>query len=787
MKKSNLHLRERYNGSTKDILVRLFWLLIISLTAVQCAQRKPLPEGQPIALIPQPIQMQPAAGQFTLNKETTLHIKGEEALGVAAYLAEMITEASTFALKLDTTGKTSQNNFILLEISGAGGPEHYGLTVTPSQIRIQASDAVGLFYGVQTLRQLLPATVEKKNKTTEAWAVPAVSIQDQPAFAWRGMHLDVSRHFFSVDFVKQFIDRLALYKFNTLHIHLSDDQGWRLQIKRYPQLTEKGAWRILNNQDSVCLEKATTNPDFALPEEFFKTENGVKVYGGYYSQDNIRDMVSYAEKRFITIVPEIDMPGHMNAAIPSFPDLTCVDQGGWGKLFTVPLCPCEETTYEFVENILSEVASLFPGQYIHIGADEVDESSWLKSKPCTALLKEKKWKTSRELHSYFVNRVNAIVTRLGKKTIGWDEIVDGHVDSTITVMYWRGWVPNAPAVAASRGHNVIMSPTSHCYFDYEQDEKTIEHVYSFNPVPEQVAGTEVDKIIGLQANIWTEYIPTVARLDYMTMPRMMALAEAAWNTQKDWRSFSERLQQHYGRLDQLNILYRLPDLPGLEKHIVFTDTAHLALTLPVGVMETRFTTNGGAPTTRYEHPIRIDSTTTVNLLTVGSGGRPGNRYTIRFEQQSYLAPVSTKDVLPGLSCRYFEGSYNSVTKIDAKDFTKETVAPSINIPAYPKANSFGLIFEGYIEVPAEGIYTFYLTSDDGSVLQIGDRMVVHDDGYHSAREVSGQIALAKGLHPITLKYFEGGGGGSLRLLYKGPGIVKQAIANGMLKRSTSKN
>ncbi|MBL0745871.1 family 20 glycosylhydrolase [Chryseolinea lacunae] len=784
MEKSNLNLSARFTRNTKGNLARLCCALIVGVLAMQCSPRQPLPEEQPIALIPQPIQLQPDAGQFTLNKETTLHSKGKEASGVAAYLADMISDASTFALKSDSTGDASQNNSILLEISGTGGPEHYSLTVTPTQIHIQASDAVGLFYGVQTLRQLLPAAVEKKNKATEAWSVPAVSIQDQPAFAWRGMHLDVSRHFFSVEFIKQFIDRLSLYKFNTLHLHLSDDQGWRLQINRYPELTEKGAWRVLNNQDSVCLDKATTNPDFALPEEFFKTENGVKVYGGYYSQENIRDIVAYAQKRFITIVPEIDMPGHMNAAIPSFPDLTCIDQGGWGKLFTVPLCPCEETTYAFVENVLSEVASLFPGQYIHIGADEVDESSWLKSKPCAALLKEKKWKTSRELHSYFVNRVNAIVTKLGKKTIGWDEIVDGKVDSTITVMYWRGWVPNAPAVAASRGHNVIMSPTSHCYFDYEQDEKTTEHVYSFNPVPEQLTGTDATKIIGLQANIWTEYIPTVARLDYQTMPRMMALAEAAWNTTKDWNSFNERLQQHYSRLDQMNIKYRLPDLPALEKHVVFTDTAQLALTLPVGVVETRFTTNGGEPTTRYEHPIRIDSTTTVNLLTVGSGERPGNRYTIRFEQQTYLAAVSTQDLLPGLSCRYFEGpSYNSVSKIDAKDFKKQTVAPNISLPTYPKANSFGLIFEGFIDVPAEGIYTFYLTSDDGSVLQIGDRMVVNDDGYHSAREVSGQIALAKGVHPITLKYFEGGGGGSLRLLYKGPGIDKQGIPDGVLKRS----
>ncbi|HEY8934510.1 MAG TPA: family 20 glycosylhydrolase, partial [Cyclobacteriaceae bacterium] len=632
---------------------------------------------------------------------------------------------------------------------------------------------------------------EVKNKKTESWQVPVLSIEDNPQFAWRGMHLDVSRHFFSVEFVKTFIDRLALYKLNKLHLHLTDDQGWRIEIKKYPQLTEKGAWRTLNNQDSSCLKKAVTNSDFALPAEFFKEKDGHKVYGGYYTQDDIKDIVAYAAKRFVTIVPEIDMPGHMNAAITSFPDLTCVDAGGWGKLFTIPLCPCEETTYTFITNVLNEVAPLFPGEYIHIGADEVDESSWLKSGACKKLLKEKGWTSSKELHSYFVNRVNKIVNGLGKKTIGWDEIIDGNVDSSITVMYWRGWVSKASAIATSRHHNVIMSPTSHCYFDYEPDDKTLESMYSFNPIPADVAADDKQRIIGLQANIWSEVIPTPARLDYMTMPRMTALAEVGWSgtDNKNWSDYSSRVAQHYSRWDELGINYRLSDIQGLKKHVAFTTTTTLDITVPEGVSEIRYTVDGSEPDANtnskvYDHPLQIDSSVTIKLLTYGFKGRAGNRYIIDFQKQDYLKPITVNaKVKNGLACKYFEGSYSSVSKISQADLKKETVVDSISYPAFCRESVFALEFNGLIDIPAEGVYTFYLSSDDGSTLQIGDRLVINHDGYHGNIEMDGQVVLAKGLHPFHLKYFDGGGGKSLSLQYEGPGVVKQKIPSTLFKIS----
>ncbi len=753
-------------------------LILISFLLMQCSKKNDDSVKGTLAIIPNPVTWKAGEGYFTIDKHTTLYVKGtEEARQVGKYLATIISAASSFDITITDDG--SHKNVIVLEIAPQKKKESYSLDITGDQITILATDAAGLFYGVQSLRQMLPANIEVKDKKTNAWQVPIASISDEPAFAWRGMHLDVSRHFFSVDFIKQFIDRLALYKFNKLHLHLTDDQGWRLQINRYPQLTDEGAWRVLNNQDSACLKRAATNSDFVLPEEFFKDINGVKKYGGFYTQQEMKTIIDYAAKRFITIVPEIDMPGHMNAAIPSFPELTCIDQGGWGKLFTTPLCPCEETTYQFISNVLTEVATLFPGEYIHIGADEVDESSWLKSTVCKELLKKNKWNSTKQLHSYFVNRVNGIVKGLNKKAIGWDEIIDGVVDTSITVMYWRGWVANAPALAASRGHQVIMSPTSHCYFDYEPDDRTLESMYSFDPIPTSVAEGERKNIIGTQANIWTEAIPTIARLDYLTMPRMTALAEVAWNRSKNWNDFSSRISNQYARWDVMNIKYRLPDLPDLKKHVVFIDTAQLKLTIPEGVTEVRYTLDGTEPDSsslRYEKPLPVNATTTIKLLTLGYLRRAGNRYTVRFEKQNYLPAVTTEaGFVNGLTCNYFEGEYNSVNQISAKDLKKQIIVDTIGIPSIARPSVFALKFNAFIEIKEEGIYTFYVSSDDGSTLQIGDRMVVNNDGYHSGGEVSGQIALSKGDHPVVLKYFDGGGGNSLKLYYEGPGRANQKI------------
>jgi hexosaminidase len=323
-----------------------------------------------------------------------------------------------------------------------------------------------------------------------------------------------------------------------------------------------------------------------------------------------------------------------------------------------------------------------------------------------------------------------------------------------------------------------MSPTSHSYFDYQPDHSTLKHTYFFNPVPTGITPAAGKRIKGIQANIWTEYIPTVARLDFQTMPRMVAMAEVAWTQQKDWNSFQERMAIHYSRLDALQIQYRLPDIPNLQPHQVFIDTARIDFAIPNGVTRVLYTTDGTQPDStsqRYEKAFTVDSTTTIRLATYGAAGRSGNAYTIRYEKQDYLPGVTLSAPEAGLNCRYYQGAYRSVKQIAPKDFKKQTRVLTVMIPEVPGGIGFGLEFTGYINVPEKGIYTFYLNSDDGSALKIGGRMVVDNDGEHGDREIGGQIALDKGWHPIDLRFFDGGGGKFLTLQYEGPGVSRQNI------------
>jgi hexosaminidase len=752
----------------------IFWIGCI-LILLQCSGEKD-PQPGSLSIIPYPVTLTPGEGKFVIDKDTRIVAIDSGAHQAASILAEILSSASSFSLT--PTQEESTAHVIRLNIKPGYGPEEaYELEVTEESIVLTASTTAGLFYGIQTLRQMLPAAIEKKDKSTASWSVPAAHIQDNPKYSYRGMHLDVSRHFFPVSFVKNFIDRLALYKFNRLHLHLTDDQGWRIQIKKYPELTDKGAWRKFNDQDSVCIEKSKDNPDFALPAELIKDTPEGKVYGGFYTQEEIREMVQYAADRQITIVPEIDMPGHMKAALNSYPELSCVDGSGWGKLFSIPLCPCEETTYEFAENILSEIVDLFPGQYVHIGGDEVDKLTWGQAKACKDLIQKERLAGVDQLQGYFIRRLEKFLQSKGKKMIGWDEVLDGGVDSTTAIMYWRGWVTEAPIKAAQGHHEVIMSPTSHCYFDYAPDRTTLEKLYAFNPIPEKLSSSEASRISGVQANIWTEWIPTAARLDYLTMPRMLALAEVGWAKPTSYEAFNARVSDHYLRMDELGINYRLPDLPALQEHVVFIDQATLTLDKPKAVTEIRYTTDGSAATAsskNYEGPITIDTTTTFRIITLGAGGRAGNQYTLRYEKQTYLQ--STQPTFVDVKCRYFEGeTFRSVKDTVSAKFIREAVMREIALSDFHREDNFALRFKTYLQVPEDGIYTFHLSSDDGSILRIGDRTVINQDGFQGGNEVHGQVALQKGSHLLELSYFEAGGGNSVSLEYEGPGTARRKL------------
>ncbi len=444
--------------------------------------------------------------------------------------------------------------------------EGYRLSVTKNGIGLMASKPAGIFYGLQTLYQLLPDNIVSKQKSVISdLQVPVMTIEDHPRFGWRGLMLDVSRHFFNVSQVKDYIDQMAKYKFNLLHLHLTDDQGWRLQIKSLPKLTEVGAWRV---------DKTGTFGKFSTP-----ASDEPKSYGGFYTHDDIKELVQYAKERFINILPEIDIPGHSLAAIAAYPELTCtpgtytVNSGeqfmiwpGNGQHFygilDNTLCPANEKVFEFIDKVFTEVAQLFPFEYIHMGGDETARNFWEKSEVIKALIQKENLKNLDEVQSYFVNRVEKIINAKGKKMIGWDEILEGGLAPNAAVMSWRGM--KGGIEAAKQGHEVVMSPTDFTYIDYMQSDVVMEppvyatlrlkKTYQFEPVPE---GVNPSLIKGGQANLWTEQVYNMRQAQYMTWPRGFAIAEVLWSPKekRDWNNFVQRTEKQFQRLDAAEVKY----------------------------------------------------------------------------------------------------------------------------------------------------------------------------------------------------------------------------------------
>ncbi len=531
--------------------ITLFFFVAQLFTFFSCqndSQQNLNVTAESLGLVPVPASLEIQKGRFKLSKSTTIQASGKAA-SIASYLNGHLQKFYGFALEI-TDKAGGKNAIVLQEIAknNEGGKEAYSLQVNSKGISILGEPA-GLFYGIQTLIQLLP--LEK----SESLTIPAVQIDDRPRFGYRGMHLDVGRHFMPVAFVKKYIDQIARHKMNTFHWHLTEDQGWRIEIKKYPKLTEIGAWRketvIGHNRDK--------------PQKF----DG-KRSGGFYTQEEIKDIVAYAADRFITVIPEIEMPGHSLAALAAYPELGCTEgpfevATKWG-IFNDVYCPNEET-FRFLEDVLTEVIALFPSPYIHIGGDECPKTRWEESAFCQQLIKKEGLKDEHELQSYFIQRIEKFLNSKGKQIIGWDEILEGGLAPNATVMSWRGI--KGGIAAAKQHHNVIMTPTDYCYFDYYQSESKdteplaiggflpVEKVYSYEPIPEELTAAEAKYILGAQANVWTEYIPTPAQAEYMIFPRMCALAEVVWSPKekRNWNSFTTRMQTHFKRLDAFHINY----------------------------------------------------------------------------------------------------------------------------------------------------------------------------------------------------------------------------------------
>lgn len=512
----------------------------------------PTPDTSPqtdhnLHIIPKPQKIERKQGFFVLSSTFSV---GPPPLGsdkAISYLKSWLSRRLNLSLFEDSAAP----NLVFITDEDLAR-EGYRLHIEKNQIKLSASDEAGFFYGIISLIQLVATNTSATTAMKQKIQIPCVTIEDEPTFAYRGMHLDVARHFFPVDFIKKYIDLLALYKFNRFHWHLTEDQGWRIEIKQYPKLQEIAAYR-----------KETLVGHYSdQPHQF----DG-QPYGGYYTQEEIKAVVKYAEERCITIIPEIEMPGHSRAALAAYPELACSDgpfevATKWG-VFEEVYCPKEET-FIFLENVLSEVMALFPGQYIHIGGDECPKTAWKNSRFCQQLMQEKGLKDENELQRYFINRIEKFLNQNGRQIIGWDEILEGGLTPHATVMSWRG--ERGGIEAAKAGHQVVMTPTSHCYFDYYQSDHPneplaiggylpLEKVYRYHPIPEELTEQEAQYILGAQANLWTEYIPTPQKAEYMAFPRAIALSEGVWSGKenKNFEDFINRLIPHFSWLKSMDV------------------------------------------------------------------------------------------------------------------------------------------------------------------------------------------------------------------------------------------
>jgi len=730
---------------------------VLLVAAVPAVAQQGLP-----SLVPLPSHVVPGNGVFTLRPGTALVTHGTGTGRAAARLREIALEAAAGEL----TGADATAGRVALRLDAAyrdATGEGYRLVVTPAGVTITARTGAGLFHGTETLRQLLRAD----------GSIPAVAIDDAPRFRWRGMHLDVGRHFFDVAFIKRYIDLLARYKLNTFHWHLTEDQGWRLEIRKYPKLVEVGSCRA----------------ETVVGREFDPYRGDGVRYCGFYTQDEVREIVKYAADRYVTVVPEIEMPGHSRAALAAYPELGCGPGPyevwtTWGVSEDI-YCPSEHT-FAFLQDVLTEVMALFPSSFIHIGGDEAPKAAWKRSPVARDVMARAGLKNEERLQSWFVHRIDRFLASRGRRLVGWDEILEGGLAPGATVMSWRGI--DGGIAAARAGHDVVMTPTSHLYFDYYQGDARfeplaggglvpLERVYAYEPVPSSLTRAQARHILGAQGNVWTEYMATSAQVEYMALPRMLALAEVVWSSKaaRSWDGFVARLPAQLATLDRIGVNYRLPNVVGLEAdQLVLRDTVSVRLTAPLADATIRYTIDGSDPgtsATAYESPFPLpvdEAGTVVTARVFLSGGRTSPPRSARYSRGRLReAEPADHPWRDGLALRYYEGRARSVADLDTLAVARDTVIDDVVMPRLARAENWGARYTGAVRVPADGVWTFRLSSDDGSRLWIGDRLVVDGDGSHATQERRGQVALRAGWHPIRVEYFQSGGGRQLSLRVQG--------------------
>ncbi|WP_195470970.1 family 20 glycosylhydrolase [Bacteroides xylanisolvens] len=719
---------------------------------------------QEIAILPTPVSLTEQSGSFVLKDGMKIGVSDQSLFPVVGYLQEILRNVISSSVEV-TIDKNQVDMYFQLKDTG-GKPGSYKLQSTPEYIQVEAYDYSGIISAITTIRQLLPAAIEVQGEK-QTYSIPVVQIEDVPRFEWRGFMLDASRHFWSKDEVKHVLDLMSLYKLNKFHWHLSDDQGWRIEIEKYPLLTEKGAWRKFNEQDRICMARAKEedNTDFLIPEDKIRIVEGDTLYGGYYTHDDIKEIVAYATQRGIDVIPEIDMPGHFLAAISQYPELACDGLIGWGENFSSPVCPGKDATLEFCQNVFKEVFELFPYEYVHMGGDEVEKANWKKCPLCQKRIRTEKLGSVEELQAWFVRDMEKFFLANGKRLIGWDEVVADGLSSDAAITWWRSWAKDALPTATAQKQKVIACPNEYFYFDYAQDQNSVKKILAYDPCSDDRLSPEQKKYIwGVQANLWSEWIPTMKRIEYLIVPRMIALSEIAWAepaAKPSLEEFYRQLVPQFKRMDVMRVNYRVPDLQGFYKVNAFIDETTVDLTCPLPGTEIRYTTDGSMPTkesTLYNGALDVTETTDFAFRTFRPDGSPSDVAHTKYVKAPYAEAVTAPAALqPGLKAVWHDFRGNLCADIDAAPVKGEYVVESVSIPEEVKGN-IGLVMTGYLEVPADGIYTFALLSDDGSTLTLDGELLGDNDGAHSSVEIIVQKALKAGLHPIEVRYFDCNGG-----------------------------
>ncbi|MFI2742120.1 family 20 glycosylhydrolase [Zhouia sp. PK063] len=627
----------------------LFSAVLFLLVLASCTKQKneiAFSEND-INIIPKPNAIHLNKGAFLFDENTKLVITDEANQPLAEILTSPFDKAA--GLQIEVVNKAPQTNCIVFKKDEKLPSENYDVTVTSDMVTITASHYNGFLYGLETILQLLPPQIESQSKVSNVnWAIPDVSIQDGPRFSWRGLMLDVSRHFFGKDYVKEVINELAFHKMNKLHLHLVDDQGWRIEIKKYPKLTTVGAYRV-DQEDKPWNDRETPK----LGEK--------ATYGGFYTQNDIKEIVAYAKTKGVEVIPEIEMPAHVMSAIAAYPELSCsgdpimVPSGGVWPITDI-YCAGKESTFEFIENVLDEIMPLFPSKYVHVGGDEATKTNWRKCPYCQKRIKEEGLANVEELQSYFMKRIEKYIVAHGKKMIGWDEILEGGLAPEATVMSWRGF--NGGWEASKQGHDVVMTPTSYCYFDYYQGPQDSEpsafnsytplhKVYQFNPVIDSMSAAQKKHVLGGQANLWAEQIPTNSHSEYMIYPRIAALSEAVWSKEgdKDWKDFSKRVQEQFKRYDFAGINYAKSAYAVMSHDSAAIANKKIVVKLTTEFPDSKiyYTTNGmnvDANAKQYKDSIVLNSDATIKAAVIKDEKQPYNHV---FEKQySFHKAFGTK-------------------------------------------------------------------------------------------------------------------------------------------------